>query len=74
MAIPMAEPIAFVTKKMDMMKAFMEAGALEYAYSKPVMDAKISDRAMSTYAGTCHPMCTLFGVFLNSGLHFRGWS
>ena len=45
-AMPKAEPPALVRRNMDMTKDFMLGGALVYAYSRPVMEAKISEKAM----------------------------
>jgi hypothetical protein len=51
-AVPSAAPNAVVSRNMDMTNDFMEGGALVYAYSRPVMEAKISEKAMRTYDGT----------------------
>jgi hypothetical protein len=51
-AIPSAAPNAVVSKNIDMTKDFIEGGALVYAYSRPLMEAKISEKAMRTYDGT----------------------
>lgn len=46
-ASPMAEEIAEVNKKIAMTQDLMFAGALVNAYSSPVMEAKISLKAIS---------------------------
>ena len=45
-AIPSAAPKAFVRRNMDMTNDFIVAGAFVYAYSSPVILAKISERPM----------------------------
>jgi hypothetical protein len=44
----MALPIADMNKKMLMTTDFILLGALLYAYSKPVIEAKISEMAIRT--------------------------
>src|SRR5277367_6512010 len=51
-AIPSAAANATVSKYMDMTNDFMDGGALVYAYSRPVIEAKISETAMRMYEGT----------------------
>jgi hypothetical protein len=48
-ASPIAAEAALVKRKTDMTKLRMFVGALVNAYSRPVIDAKISENAMSTY-------------------------
>jgi hypothetical protein len=48
-ASPRAAETALVNKNIDMTKLRIFVGALVNAYSRPVIDAKISDKAMSTY-------------------------
>jgi hypothetical protein len=45
-----------------MTKDFIEGGALVYAYSRPLMEAKISEKAMRTYEGTWKPTLTVLLV------------
>jgi len=59
--MPMAEPKAFCRRNIPITTDFIDGGALVKAYSRPVMEAKISLRPMSTYAGVCAATCTLFG-------------
>ena len=66
-AHPIAEPNAVISRNSAMINDFIDSGALEYAYSSPVMDAKISENAISTYAGTCQATWTLLGPPLASG-------
>ena len=47
-ASPMAEEMAVVNRNIAMTSDLMFLGALVNAYSRPVMDAKISEIAMST--------------------------
>jgi hypothetical protein len=58
-AIPSAAPMAVVRRYMDITKDFMDGGALVYAYSRPVIEAKISEKAMRTYDGTWAPTLTV---------------
>jgi len=55
----MADPKALVRRYMDCTKDFMEGGALVYAYSRPVTEAKISEIPMSMYAPVCAAMWML---------------
>jgi hypothetical protein len=48
-ASPIAAATALVNKNIDMTKLRIFLGALVNAYSRPVIDAKISDKAISTY-------------------------
>lgn len=48
-ASPMADATALVNKKIPITSDFMFLGALVKAYSRPVMDAKISESAIKTY-------------------------
>jgi hypothetical protein len=48
-ASPIAAEAALVKRNTDMTKLRMFVGALVNAYSRPVIDAKISENAMSTY-------------------------
>lgn len=48
-ASPMAAEAALMKRNTDMTKLRMFVGALVNAYSRPVIDAKISEKAMSTY-------------------------
>lgn len=43
--------MAVMNRNTLMTRLFMRAGALLYAYSSPVMDAKISERAMRIWVG-----------------------
>jgi hypothetical protein len=52
-ASEMADPKALVSRYMDWTKDFMDGGALVYAYSRPVTEAKISEIPMSMYAPVC---------------------
>jgi len=53
-ASPRADESAVMNKKMDMTRERMFLGALVKAYSRPVIDAKISLIAMRMYLGiTC---------------------
>lgn len=45
------EAMQFVNKNKAMTIDFMDSGAFLYAYSKPVIEAKISEIAMKTYDG-----------------------
>ncbi len=45
----MAEDTAEVKRKSAMTSDFMFLGAFVNAYSKPVIDARISEKAMRTY-------------------------
>jgi len=47
-ARPRAVETALVNKKSDMTSDFMLVGALVYAYSRPVMDARISETEINT--------------------------
>ena len=47
-AIPRAEPNAVCNKKRAITRDFMLGGALVKAYSKPVIEAKISERPIRT--------------------------
>jgi hypothetical protein len=47
-AVPKAAPKAVVRRNMDMTNDFMLGGALVYAYSRPVIEAKISEKAIRT--------------------------
>jgi hypothetical protein len=44
--MPKAAPNAVVRRYIDMTNDFMLGGALVYAYSRPVIDAKISENAI----------------------------
>lgn len=46
-AIPNAAPNALVTRKSDITNDFILTGALVYAYSRPVIDARISLMAIN---------------------------
>lgn len=45
----MADATALVNKKIPITRDFMFLGALVKAYSRPVMDAKISESAIKMY-------------------------
>ena len=49
----MALATAVVNRKIAMTSERMFFGALVNAYSRPVMDARISENAMSTYEPVC---------------------
>src|SRR5438045_3004795 len=51
MAIPRTEPNAVVKRNMDIMNDFMLGGALVKAYSRPVIEVKISESPIKRYAG-----------------------
>lgn len=61
-----------------MINDFIDAGALVYAYSRPVILAKISERARKKYAGVCRATCTRLWASLPpanfAASHLRGWS
>jgi hypothetical protein len=50
-AMPRTAPKALVSRNMDMTNDFMLAGALVKAYSRPVMEARISEIPIKRYAG-----------------------
>lgn len=56
-----ALPIAEVKRNKDMTTDFIDAGACVKAYSRPVIDAKISETAMKKYEGICQaPLMLLY--------------
>ena len=52
-ASPIALDSAVINRKTLITRDLMFFGALVKAYSSPVIEAKISDRAMRTYAPVC---------------------
>ena len=52
-ASPMAEEMALMNRFTDATSERMFLGALVYAYSSAVMDARISEMAISTYEPVC---------------------
>ena len=58
---------ADVNRYMDITTDFIDAGACVKAYSRPVMEAKISEMAISTYDGICH--AAVISLYFGQVLH-----